>query len=129
MNRELPRQKFYLDEHGREMPDPTPIAPPVGYNRQPSLAEQIRAMVRSERLRQEAEAQGFETFEEADDFDVGDDLDPSSPYEEVFDPLPDPPAEVPASPPSEAASETQPEGHPVAPPPGKAGSETREPST
>lgn len=76
-----------LDQDGRELPDPTPLAPPVGYNRQPSISEQIRDMVRSEALRAAAEAGGVETFEEADDFDVGDDFDPSSPYEQQFDPV------------------------------------------
>lgn len=74
-----------IDGRGREIPDPTPVAPPIGYVKQPSLHEQIREMVRSERLAQEAAAAGFETFEEADDFDVGDDFDPSSPYEDMFD--------------------------------------------
>lgn len=77
-----------LDPRGREIPDPVPVAPPVGYKRQPSLAEQIRAMVRSEKLRDEAQAAGYETFEEADDFDVGDDYEPNSPYEVDFDPTP-----------------------------------------
>lgn len=76
-----------LTPDGREIPDPTPVAPPVGYIRQPSLVEQIRAMVRSEKLRQEAEGMGAESFEEADDFDVGDDYDPSSPYEADFEPM------------------------------------------
>lgn len=76
----------YLDENGAEHPDPTPMAPPIGYKRQPSLAEQIREMVRSERLKQEVEEAGFETFEEADDFEVGDDYDPHSPHENDFDP-------------------------------------------
>lgn len=49
--------------------------------------ERIRGIIRGERLKQEMEAAGRETFEEADDFDVGDDYDPSSPYEEVFDPV------------------------------------------
>lgn len=80
-------QKF--DESGREMMDPLPIAPPIGYKKAPSIAEQIRNMIKSEKLRQEAEAQGYESFEEADDFDV-DDFDPKSPYEEVFEPLPQP---------------------------------------
>lgn len=83
-----PTKASNLDAHGREIPDPTPMAPPVGYNRQPSLSEQIRAMVRSERLAQEVAAAGYETFEEADDFDVGDDFEPSSPYEGNFDPIP-----------------------------------------
>ena len=71
------------------MPDPDPLEPPIGYKRQPSLAEQIREMVRSERLRQEMDSAGVETFEESDDFDVGDDFDPTSPYEADFEPLGD----------------------------------------
>lgn len=77
-----------FDEEGREVMDPLPIAPPIGYKKAPSISETIRNMIRSERLKQEAEAQGFESFEEADDFDVGDDYDPKSPYEEVFEPIP-----------------------------------------
>lgn len=95
-----------LDENGHEIPDPTPMAPPIGYKRQPSLAEQIRAMVRSEKLRQEAEEAGAETFDEADDFDVGDDYDPRSPYEHDFDPgvEADPPS-FPAPTPASAAGD------------------------
>lgn len=81
----LIRKGKHVQPDGREYPDPTVIAPPVGFIKQPSLTEQIRAMVRSEALRQEAEAAGAETFEEADDFDVPD-FDPSSPYENEFDP-------------------------------------------
>lgn len=77
-----------FDEEGRELMDPTPIAPPIGYRKSPSISEQIRTMIRSEKLRQEAEEAGYETFEEADDFEVGD-FDPKSPYEEVFEPLPE----------------------------------------
>lgn len=69
-----------LDELGRELLDATPIAPPVGYVRQPSLTEQIRNMVRAEALRRAAEEQDFETWEEANDFDV-DDAEPRSIYE------------------------------------------------
>lgn len=75
-----------LAPDGSEVPDPTPMAPPVGYKPAPSLADQIREMVRSERLAREAQEAGFETFEEADDFDVGDDYEPNTPYEETFDP-------------------------------------------
>lgn len=77
-----------LDDHGREVLDPTPIAPPIGWKPEPSMVEIIRAQIAGERLRQEAEAAGKESFEEADDFDVDDDFDPSSPYEEIFDPAP-----------------------------------------
>lgn len=77
----------YLDAKGRELPDPVPMAPPVGYQRQPTLTERIREMVRGEHVRLAALQAGQETFEEADDFEVGDDFDPTSPYEEVFDPV------------------------------------------
>lgn len=97
-----------LSPGGLEVPDPTPMAPPVGYVQHVPLAEQIRAMVRSEALRQAAEAQGAETFEEADDFDV-EDFDPSSPYEEVFEP-PAKPDRVADSPPAEPKGEVSPAG-------------------
>lgn len=66
---------------GAEMPDPTPMAPPIGYVKQPTMVEHMRQMIRSEHLRLAAEAAGAETFEEADDFDVPDDLEPLSAYE------------------------------------------------
>lgn len=67
--------------------DPTPMAPPIGYIKRESLFDTVREMVRSEALRQAAEESGLETFEEADDFDIPDDpIDPSSPYENDFDP-------------------------------------------
>lgn len=71
----------HIDSLGREVGNPVPIAPPLGYKKQPSLSDQIRDMVRSEHLRQAAENAGMETFDEAEDFDVGDDVDPDSPYE------------------------------------------------
>lgn len=61
-----------LGPDGRQAPDPVPLAPPIGYKKTPSMVEIVREMVRSERLRQEALAADHETFEEADDFDVGD---------------------------------------------------------
>lgn len=81
-----PKPTSFRHVDGREYLDPTPIAPPIGYTRTKSLAEQIRDMVRSENLRQLAEAAGHESFEEADDFDMPDGNDPTSPYEEDFDP-------------------------------------------
>lgn len=60
------------DSYGRQIPDPVPLAPPIGFKESPSMVEIIRKMVRDERLAQELDAQGMETFEEADDFDVGD---------------------------------------------------------
>lgn len=78
--------KIRLDKRGHELHDPVPLEPPLGYKRTPSLSEQIRTMVRGEALKRAALEAGAETFEEADDFDVGDDHDPRSPYEEIFDP-------------------------------------------
>lgn len=81
------RRHARLDPRGRELVDPTPIAPPVGYKRVPTLVEQLRQMVRSESLAREAREAGFETFEEADDFDIPDDpLDPQSSHEIGFEP-------------------------------------------
>lgn len=75
-----------LDTKRREKPDPLPMQPPIGYKKTPSLSEQIRDMIRSEKLAQDLAAQGVETFEEADDFDIPDDpVDPSTPYEADFE--------------------------------------------
>lgn len=83
-------QVMIQDELGREIPDPVPLAPPVGYHKQESLFTLVRDMVRSEALRREALAQGYESFEEADDFNVldeeGEGPDPRTPYENDFDP-------------------------------------------
>lgn len=81
-------QDMYLDARGREIPDPVPMQPPIGYKATPSIMDQVRDMIKSESLRLAAQQSGMETFEEADDFEVGDDYDPSSPYEEVFEGIP-----------------------------------------
>lgn len=78
----------HLDADGNECPDPVPIAPPVGYKRTKPIREQLREMVRGEALAREAKAAGAETFEESEDFDVDDDMDPRSPWEEQFEPMP-----------------------------------------
>jgi len=85
------KAKQCLKRH--EILDPTPLALPVGLKQPPTLQEQIRRMIRSEELRRAAEAAGHETFEESDDFEVGDDYDPKSPYEETFDPGLSPPSQ------------------------------------
>lgn len=103
---------------GSEIPDPTPLQPPLGYRRQPTMVEHIRMMVQSEQLRVAALEAGNETFEEADDFDVPDEFEPISAYEfeEIFEPLRSaepgvtppregsPPADGPAAPPASAAA-------------------------
>lgn len=88
MKEEYPAEsrRPYIDAAGREVGDPTPMAPPVGYQRPMHLWDQMREMMRQERLL--ADQAEPESFEEADDFDVGDDYDPTSPHEEVFEPVP-----------------------------------------
>lgn len=74
------------DEFGRELHSGIPVAPPIGYKPSPTITEQLRQMVKSEFMAREARKAGMETFEEADDFEVGDDYDPRSPYENDFEP-------------------------------------------
>lgn len=76
-----------LHPDGTPVLDPTPLAPPIGYKKQPSMVEIVRDMVRSERLAQAALEADHETFEEADDFDIGDDPElMRSEWENDFDP-------------------------------------------
>lgn len=63
-----------LDEHGRELCNPIPVAVPAGLKRPLSLTEQIQRVLRRD-LSYQAQKQGHETFEEADDFDVDDGFD------------------------------------------------------
>lgn len=77
-----------LDERGRELLDGRPMEPPVGYNPQPSLMDRIRTMVRDAALQRDLARAGAETFDEANDFEVGDDYDPSSPWEQYYEPTP-----------------------------------------
>lgn len=69
-----------LDDDGAEVLDPTPVAMPVKFKRSRSLIEDVQALVQGE-LSRLADAHGFESFDEADDFDVGEDYDPRSPHE------------------------------------------------
>lgn len=69
-----------LDDLGREVLDNSPVAIPLRFRRQENLASEVQRLVQHY-ISTAAEAQGHETFEEADDFDVGDDYDPHSPYE------------------------------------------------
>ncbi|AZL82923.1 hypothetical protein [Apis mellifera associated microvirus 45] len=71
------------DDEGREIVDPTPMGLPAGFKRPETLAEQVRRLVRTEKL---VDDDDVESWEEANDFDVDDDFDPASPFETVFDP-------------------------------------------
>jgi len=111
-----------LDEKGREILDGRPMEPPVGYNPQPSLMEKIRKMVHDAQIQRDLAKAGAETFDEANDFDVGDDYDPSSPWEQYYEPTPfeafiankeqAQKAEPPREPPSGGAAQPPAEGTP-----------------
>ncbi|AZL83034.1 hypothetical protein [Apis mellifera associated microvirus 47] len=68
-----------LDDQGREIPDDTPIVISIRGQRV-SQFDQVRAYIRNELSRQ-AEGMQMETFEDANDFDVEDDMFPVSPHE------------------------------------------------
>lgn len=75
-----------LDAMGRETPDPFPMEVPLHLQAGPSLSDTVRRLIQGE-LSKIADDSGYETFEEADDFDIEDDpADPHTPYEAVFDP-------------------------------------------
>lgn len=83
--RRMRRRHHYIDDLGREIPDPRPMQPPIGYKKQPSLFEMVRTATAAALLARAREEP--ESFEESDDFDIPDDpLDPSSPWENEFDP-------------------------------------------
>lgn len=76
-----------LNQDGSPILDPTPMAPPIGYKKHPSMVELMRDMIRSEKLAQAARESGHETFEEAEDFNIGDEPELArSPYENEFEP-------------------------------------------
>lgn len=59
-----------FDEFGREILNPTPMQPPLGYKKAPSLSEQIRQQIQQLKYMEDNEP---ETEEEADDFEIDDD--------------------------------------------------------
>lgn len=78
---------LYGPAPGREMPDPTPVALPLGYSHPESTEEIVARLLRSEQLARLAASQGSETFEEFMDFGDESDDDPRTPHEEFFDPV------------------------------------------
>lgn len=66
-----------LTVFGEEVPDPTPIAPPVNLVRAPSIFEQVREAARKV-LDERAAAEEFDTEEEDNNFNIPEDQDPVS---------------------------------------------------
>lgn len=69
-----------LTEFGEEMPSDVPMAPPVGYKKQPSIFENMRALVKAELARKAAD-EGFDTEDDNNNFDVPEERDPFSKHE------------------------------------------------
>jgi hypothetical protein len=74
-----------LLEDGSEKLDPKPVVSQIKTGQPLTIQQQVRQLV-NQQLAAAAEAEGFESPDDADDFNVGDDYDPESPYEYNFDP-------------------------------------------
>lgn len=74
-----------LDKKGLEHPDPRPVEIPTRLKLPQRQVDRVREIIRQEMSRK-AEEGGYESFAEADDFDIPGE-DPVSPYEEVFEPV------------------------------------------
>lgn len=110
-----------LDKRGHELPDPEPMAPPIGYQPGPDLMEIIRSMVKRASEELASEGSDNDTFEEANDFEIEDEdyYDPRSGYEiDIEGEPPEPPGvkegtgdpSSARSTPDQVASEAQPAG-------------------
>lgn len=73
----------HQDDNGHEIVDPKPVAIPAGFQRPETLAEQVRRLVRTSKMSDDDVLD--ETWEDAIDFDIGDDFDPKTPWETVYD--------------------------------------------
>lgn len=94
--------------NGQEVLNPIPIAPPIGYNNTPSMFDIIRAQIAA--AKRAGDDDVVDSAEDMNDFDMEDDIDPSSIYEiQMKDDFPelakaaDPPAPVTPPPSSEPA--------------------------
>jgi len=67
------------DEQNREVLDKTPVEMPLGYEKPESLESMIARMIRTTSV--QAAKAGFETAEEADDFDDDDEGELKSEYQ------------------------------------------------
>lgn len=72
--------------NGREVPDDVPLAATLKLPKQESLSDMIQRLVRTN-ISALAASEGYETFEEANDFDIGDDPELKGEYE-IDDELP-----------------------------------------
>jgi hypothetical protein len=85
--RKLAREKLKKQgkDPNKEHISDKPVAVPLGCSKPESLHKTMQRLFKQ--MQDEALAnQALESPEDADDFDVGDDFDPQSPYEYDFDP-------------------------------------------
>lgn len=113
----------YLDEKGREMCNPKPLVVHSGLKRQEPIRDQIKRVLRQELSRQ-AHEQGFETFDEANDFDI-DDEDPDFLTSYEIQGLED--EYLPQEPQKESPPQTEPPKPETSPPPQEGGKSASEP--
>lgn len=106
---------------GKEYGDPVPMSPPVGLKPPEDLMTTIRRMVQHEEFNRLADKEGFDTFEEAGDYDMEDDhefTDDLTPHEALFYPpdekqAPPEPAKAEPIPAPVAASSAPPPSNPT----------------
>lgn len=84
LEQELP--PVALTATGSEIPDPTPLEIPAGFKIPETAEQRFQRMVRHS-MSEWAKSHEAETFDEADDFEVEDEYDPTSRYETAFDPV------------------------------------------
>lgn len=73
---------MHYNNNGEELPDPNPMELPVGFVRPPTIEELFARLVLDPAAQRELQSVGIETEEEANDFDVPDEIpDPTSPYQ------------------------------------------------
>lgn len=59
-----------INEKGQEVLDKTPVELPIGYKHPLPLDERMKMLIKDE-LSEFADSKGYETWEEANDFDIG----------------------------------------------------------
>lgn len=74
------RKEKGLDPEGQPVFDPTPMAPPIGYKKQPSIFDQVRDAMKAHQLEELEQLQ--ESLDDAEDYEIDDDPpDPASKWE------------------------------------------------
>lgn len=104
---EKPVIRDWIDEHGREVLDKTPVAIPL---RMPQAPQSMMQLIHQ--LYRDMDPKNVETFEDAEDFDVPDELGiemMDTPYEQDFDHIKSrpAPAESPSAVPAEPEKVTE----------------------